>query len=404
MNVSSATIADRKDQPESDSQPVPGWLASGVLHLVLMSFFVAPPVSIYAPPAGRVPLVLEANFPHASVDESSVAVIAPAGELSDHSESVDSSEPGTVAAATANEHFEVAEVAPSQPIVEERAMAIRHVPRRALKTSQAPKHWPSPDERKETDQIVDRFIQYDIGQLSPADGRKALTEFQSLGCESVPSLVSGLNRSARIQYSCPVGVLSAKLVQLLLQGKDSSLTAYVVRNLGQGVPESAPHHQRLIQLRKFIAQQDDKSLQSVRDDLKSRQLPVSREMLQLVEEMTLVPPDQLESEIRYGDPVSQTAAMLGLLRRADELPPTVRIKLARQLVGMLKQENPVTGTLSHETLVRLAHGLDFGKRPQDSPSWIEYWRGMEANLEGILPEQESQNSRGITSEVVGPAS
>lgn len=405
MKASSTSMGGRKDQQVADTQPVPGWLASGVLHVVFMSFFVAAPVPIYAPPGERLPLVLQASFPHASVEQSSVAVVQPPGDLSNHSESVvGSTEKQAIVLTPASKQMENTQVDQSRPREEGHAMAYRHVPRRALKTSQAPRDWPSTVDMKQMDRIVERFIQYDVGQLSGENGRQALIEFQSLGSESVPSLVRGLNHAARIQYSCPVGVLSEKLVQLLLQGKDSSLTEYVVRNLGQGVPETAPHQRRLDQLRRFIAQQANKSLQPVRDELRNRHLPVSREMLQLVEEMTLVPPDQMEQEIRYGDPVSRIAALIGLLRRADELPPSVRMQLAEPLVHLFAQEKSVTAALSHEVLVKLANGLDFGNRPQDVPLWTEYWRGMEANLEGIPPENRGEELQRIPSQTIGPSS
>src|SRR5690242_13193143 len=62
-------------------------------------------------------------------------------------------------------------------------------------------------EEDKLDEIVNRYIQYDIGRLQGRDGAKALKEFNDLGPEAIPSLVRGLNRAAAIEHSCPVVVI-----------------------------------------------------------------------------------------------------------------------------------------------------------------------------------------------------
>jgi len=54
-------------------------------------------------------------------------------------------------------------------------------------------------EEEKVDDAVDRFIQYDMGQLRDEEGRKAVKEFRELGPEAIPGLIRGLNRAAKIE-------------------------------------------------------------------------------------------------------------------------------------------------------------------------------------------------------------
>src|SRR5260370_42166624 len=58
-------------------------------------------------------------------------------------------------------------------------------------------------EYADIDAIIERFIQYDIGKLKGAEGRKALADFLALGPEAVFSLIDGFNRAANLEHSCP---------------------------------------------------------------------------------------------------------------------------------------------------------------------------------------------------------
>ncbi|MCA9216577.1 MAG: hypothetical protein KDB27_26085, partial [Planctomycetales bacterium] len=66
--------------------------------------------------------------------------------------------------------------------------------------------------QRQYDQIVDRFIQYDVGKLRGAAGIAANRAFRELGPEAFPALIRGLNRSANIHASCPVGVIAGKVL------------------------------------------------------------------------------------------------------------------------------------------------------------------------------------------------
>ena len=106
-----------------------------------------------------------------------------------------------------------------------------------------PKHSPyapslpylTKEEEDKLDEIVNRFMLYDIGRLQGREGAKALKAFKDLGPEAIPSLVRGLNRAAAIEHSCPVVVIAQKLGRLLAASNDEELMEFVKDNIGSGV-------------------------------------------------------------------------------------------------------------------------------------------------------------------------
>ena len=91
------------------------------------------------------------------------------------------------------------------------------------------------EEEDKIDEIIDRFMLYDIGRLQGLEGAKALKAFKALGPEAIPSLVRGLNRAAAIEHSCPVVVIAQKLGRLLVASDDQELMEFVKDNIGSGV-------------------------------------------------------------------------------------------------------------------------------------------------------------------------
>ena len=106
------------------------------------------------------------------------------------------------------------------------------------------------------DQIVDDFILFDVGKLRGRAGQNARQRFDRLGPEAIPSLVKGLNKSAYIHASCPVGVISSRLKTKLRESDDPRMLEYVLENLGRDVDKSAPHASRIRSLRKSLARGD----------------------------------------------------------------------------------------------------------------------------------------------------
>lgn len=103
-------------------------------------------------------------------------------------------------------------------------------------------------EYEEIDEIIDRFIQYDIGKLRGAPGRKALEEFKFLGPEAIPPLIEGLNRAARLEHSCPAVIIGEKLSRLLRRSRDPELLEFARENIGAGV-KTVRHRATISKLR-----------------------------------------------------------------------------------------------------------------------------------------------------------
>jgi hypothetical protein len=91
------------------------------------------------------------------------------------------------------------------------------------------------EEEEKLDQIIDRFMLYDIGRLQGEDARSALRDFQKLGPEAIPALLRGLNRAAAIEHSCPCVVIAQKLQRLLLASDDRELLQLARDEIGAGV-------------------------------------------------------------------------------------------------------------------------------------------------------------------------
>jgi hypothetical protein len=93
-------------------------------------------------------------------------------------------------------------------------------------------------EEEKVDETIDRFIEYDMGQLRGEEGRKALKEFRELGPEAIPGLIRGLNRAAKIETSCPAVTIAKKLAVMLKASNDPDLLEFARENIGAGITQS----------------------------------------------------------------------------------------------------------------------------------------------------------------------
>ena len=87
----------------------------------------------------------------------------------------------------------------------------------------------------ERDQIVEEFIQFDVGNVrDPRAIERIKTRFNGLKSDdAVPALVRGMNRSTRMRASCPITAIAGKLRSILGASKDPEVGTYVLRNLEQ---------------------------------------------------------------------------------------------------------------------------------------------------------------------------
>lgn len=191
---------------------------------------------------------------------------------------------------------------------------------------------PNPRKKTKHDEIVDRFILYDIGRLRGAEGALALRKFRELGPSAVPALVRGLNRSAAIHASCPVGVIASKLMGTLRAADDPLLTEYAVQHIGRNVSPGAPHHARIIAFRDYwlnhVKGLPDRTAQM----LEKRGLEGNGEILELAMSLTHAPIAELLAAVESPDPDLSIPAMIALLQRANKFSASERARAQRSLV------------------------------------------------------------------------
>jgi hypothetical protein len=94
------------------------------------------------------------------------------------------------------------------------------------------------EEEQKIDDIVDRFIQADLGRLRGVEARKAIREFEDLKAEAIPSLIRGLNRAARLNATCPVLLITKKLTRMLMASSDQVLLEFARDEIGADIGRS----------------------------------------------------------------------------------------------------------------------------------------------------------------------
>ncbi len=93
----------------------------------------------------------------------------------------------------------------------------------------------SKEEYAHIEKIIDRFVQYDIGKLPKAEGKKAFADFQRLGPEAIFSLIDAFNQAAEMENSCPAVIIGRKIGLILNASDDLELLQFAKENLGAGV-------------------------------------------------------------------------------------------------------------------------------------------------------------------------
>lgn len=209
------------------------------------------------------------------------------------------------------------------------------------------------------DNIVDQFIEYDVGRLRGKAGEDARRAFEQLGPEALPALVRGLNRSAEIRASCPVVVISHKLEQTLQQTDDQVMIDYVLQNIGRDVPSGAPHAARIRSLREKLV----KSLTSQQfNQAFSRVRPIRGEARSKwaarVRRLYHANADELTAALNNGQLAERAAAWAALsMEPGPKLEPEERTRLARLLLAQWSQYQSTYLPRIHDALTSLAKGL-----------------------------------------------
>ncbi|HVX61489.1 MAG TPA: hypothetical protein VHC19_12830 [Pirellulales bacterium] len=211
-------------------------------------------------------------------------------------------------------------------------------PEQAETALQTPLPEAAAEEEKRLDDIVNRFIEFDVGRLQGEAGEKAKRSFDHLGPESIPALVRGLNKSAKIYASCPVVVISNKLSEAMDHNQDPTMLQYVAEHLGEQVPKNAPHLARIQALKSRLLHDASDAREETEPDLVAL----------------------LVKRLNGTNLTDRLEATRAIIQRAAEIPAEGRSELAWALIRRLPDRHPELKRLVHHALTILADGEDFG--------------------------------------------
>lgn len=280
-------------------------------------------------------------------------------------------------------------------------------------------------EEEKIDNVIDRFIQYDMGQLRGEEGKKALKEFRDLGPEAIPGMIRGLNRAAKIESSCPAVTIARKLAVMLRASNDADLLDFARENVGAGItqsrhmavikdlkvlcimrkrtvgnnpvtlrtppqreqepitlaiPDSPPADQEKRdtksekRLRKIAERNDDEAVAELAKAASSKDKStqqLGRDLLTQV--LSRQSSETLKDKFKDGHAVvRETAARVG---------GTKRFPLGTELIDLLSDDDADVRQAAHQALIRLNRGIDFGpeadageaERSAALKKWREWW-------------------------------
>jgi hypothetical protein len=90
----------------------------------------------------------------------------------------------------------------------------------------------SDEEEAKTDEIINRFIKADTGQLKGEEAKQAQRDFEALGPDAIPALIRGLNRASHLDHSCPTLMIAKKLARMLQGSDDQKLLDFARDEIG----------------------------------------------------------------------------------------------------------------------------------------------------------------------------
>jgi hypothetical protein len=225
-------------------------------------------------------------------------------------------------------------------------------------------------ERRRMDYVVDRFIAYDIGKLKGKAGMEAQRDFDQLGPEAIPALVDGLNRSAGLRQSCPVGVISRKLECALRETDDPAMIAYALENIGRGVPDNAPHADRLRGRKQRWTAEFLRRRETIQANLQALGLPEDDLLVEKVRQLSVAEDAEVEQALRDPDLRVRLASAVALGLRGRTGGKDGATVAGHVLVDALDDDDPLVRRIAQFNLTQLTGGSDLGENKQ---AWLDYW-------------------------------
>lgn len=279
------------------------------------------------------------------------------------------------------------------------------------------------EEEARIDEIIDRFIAYDLGKLKGEDGKRALQDFNKLGPEAIPALIRGMNRAANIEASCPAVVIAKKLGGMLLASNDGQLLDFARENIGAGVTLS--QHMGLLKDLKFACLLRKRSIardprttggkpaiikparSMTTDELteaagSERGYRLKTVLTELEQRNAPAVLDTLVSVASFGSEKENQQVARGLLvknlsrlsdadvkKKLKDERPEIRAAAAKvagnkmlrfgtELIDLLKDGDDYMRQAARQALIQISRGADFGPKSDageaDRAAAIENWR------------------------------
>jgi len=245
----------------------------------------------------------------------------------------------------------------------------------------------SDKEEEKIDNTIDRFIQYDMGQLRGEEGKKALQEFRRLGPETIPGMIRGLNRAAKIESSCPAVTIAKKLAVMLRASNDPELLDFARENIGAGITQS--RHMAVIKDLRLLCILRKRAVGNnpviVRTPPRQDQEPIT---LAVPDAPPVDPPKRDTKSERTLRSLS-TEALKDKLKDTDaavrataaRIVGSKRLPLGAELIDLLSDDAGEVSQAAHQSLVRLNRGTDLGpaadadetERAAAIKKWREWW-------------------------------
>lgn len=229
------------------------------------------------------------------------------------------------------------------------------------------------------DDIVEQFIQYDIGRLQGAAAERAQRNFSKLGPKALPALVRGLNRSASIQASCPVVVISRKLEVAVQQTNDRAMIDYVLQNIGRDVPDTAPHAPRLDSLRnKLVRAMSDRKFKRDLGRVEPLRGHVRGDWEARVKRLYDASADEVATALDDVQLVERAAAWSALsMQRRVDFTADERTRVVRVLLSQWTPHNEAYRRRIHGALTSLAQAAG-------APERLPKYERRRSNKTGLL--------------------
>lgn len=359
----SALLALRRQRHCNWRCDVPCWLVSLLLHLLAVVTLGSLTI-----PVGRhrsvISMLITFGELGTSADNAPVELIATASLVPDEPSAGSALDPAADHAEDLHAHQAPIDIAlPSNPALGSKTQSAAESPGATWSAEALEHRTPSnsqgearlanhiEDAHEEAhDEVVDRFIEFDVGRLTGQPGALAKRDFDRLGPNAIRSLIRGLNKSASIHASCPVMVISNKIEAVLRESNSPSMLRYALDNIGRDVPENAPHFSRL---------------QGLLASLSQSQPGMSSPNLSMLASLKSF----------------ERSRVLAAIQRAvdvrDTLDDEEKREAARSLIRLISHRDSKLRGAAHDALVAMADGKDFGpandRRSADRTTAARAW-------------------------------